>query len=83
MIRAAQGFTFAICMLASAQVGDDDFLDTEDGNMTLVGPLAASLDDFTRVVSFDFSPAFFRRRNLDADQRSVLLNGVLMNRMND
>ncbi len=83
LTRIAQCLIFAICIFASAQAGDDDFLITEDQDMTLVGPLSASLDDFTRTVSFDFSPVFFKRRNLEADQRWVLLNGVLMNKMND
>ena len=83
LIRIAQILIFSVCLIASAQTEEDVFLDKEDSTIHLAGPLTASLDDFSRTIAFDFSQAFFRRRSLGADQRTVLLNGVVMNKMDD
>lgn len=53
------------------------------GSNMIPGVLNASRDVFSRAVAYDFSQAYFRRRSLGPEQRSVLLNGVPMNKMND
>ncbi len=73
-------FIFFSC---SAQVEQDSYLDFDGESRSLAGVLNASRDVFSRTVAYDFSPAFFKRRSLAPDQRSVLLNGVLMNKLND
>lgn len=76
-------FMFVTSFLSSAQVESDIYLDDNDESRTVAGVLTANQDLFTRTTSFDFSQAFFKRRGLPSDQRSVMLNGVLMNKLND
>ncbi len=49
----------------------------------VTGILNASRDVFSRTVAYDFSQVFFKRRSLGSEHRSVLLNGVLMNGMDN
>ena len=72
-----------ICFSCSAQGEEESFLEIDGQSRSLAGMLNASRDLFSRTVAYDFSQAFFKRRSLDPDQRSVLLNGVLMNKLND
>ncbi len=60
----------------------DDELDSDaSGADNITGLLASSLDVFQRTAAFEFSQSFFRLRGLDSDNSSVLINGVLMNKL--
>ena len=84
--RLIQGLAWISCLMAVSQeqntVYEGEFDENMRSNM-VTGILDASRDVFTRTVAFDFSQVFFKRRSLGSEQRSVLLNGVPMNKMDD
>ena len=85
-LRFIQVLTWISCLTAVSQEQNTIYERELDENMEsnlVTGILDASRDAFTRAVSFDFSQVFFKRRSLGSEQRSVLLNGVPMNKMDD
>jgi hypothetical protein len=56
---------------------DDDSDDL--GSQDIAGLLQSSRDVFTSTAGFAFGPARFRIRGLDAENTSVLINGIRMN----
>ncbi len=52
----------------------------EESN-SISGLLVATKDVFLRTVAYEFSPTFFRPRNLGSENSSVLLNGIKMNKL--
>lgn len=85
-LRLIQGLAWISCLSAVSQEQDviyDKELEENIGSNMVTGVLDASRDVFSRTVAYDFSQAFFKRRSLGPEQRSVLLNGVLMNGMDN
>lgn len=85
-IRLIQGLAWISCLSAVSQeqnILHDKELEENMGSNMVTGVLDASRDVFSRTVAYDFSQVFFKRRSLGSEQRSVLLNGVLMNRMDN
>lgn len=63
-------------------LSEEDLNAHENGESnTISGVLIATKDVFLRTVAYEFSSTFFRPRNLDAENSSVLLNGVSLNKM--
>lgn len=60
---------------------NDFFADERDESNTISGLLNASKDIYFKTVAYEFSPTFFKPRNLGSENSSVLLNGVRMNKM--
>jgi hypothetical protein len=52
----------------------------EESN-SISGLLVATKDVFLRTVAYEFSPTFFRQRNLGSENSSILLNGMAMNKI--
>jgi len=48
---------------------------------SISGLLVASKDVFLKTVAYEFSPTFFRPRNLGLEYSNVMLNGVRMNKL--
>lgn len=60
---------------------DNDLYENEKGESNnITGLLVASKDVFLKTVAYEFSPTFFRPRNLGSEYTTVLLNGVNMNK---
>jgi len=63
-------------------LNEDDLVENEKGESNnLSGLLVASKDVFLRTVAYEFSPTFFKPRNLGSEFSQVLLNGNSMNKM--
>lgn len=62
-------------------LSDDELDGDQDGLGNISGLLSSSLDVFQRTAAFEFSASFFRVRGLDADNSSVLINGIEMNKL--
>ncbi len=61
---------------------DDDLYENEVGESnTITGLLIASKDIFLKTVAYEFSPTFFRPRNLGSEYATLLLNGVNMKKV--
>lgn len=85
-LRLIQGLAWLSCLTVAAQEPNIIYereIEENMGSNMVAGILDASRDVFSRAVAYDFSQVFFKRRNLGSEQRSVLLNGVLMNRMDN
>jgi len=85
-LRLIQGLAWISCLSAVSQEQNviyDKELEENMGSNMVTGVLDASRDVFSRTVAYDFSTVFFKRRSLGSEQRSVLLNGVLMNKMDN
>ena len=54
--------------------------ESEESN-SISGLLVATKDVFLRTVAYEFSPTFFRPRNLGSENSSILLNGITMNKI--
>lgn len=67
--------------LFTITLSDDELDDDQNGFGNISGLLASSLDVFQRTAAFEFSSSFFRIRGLDADNSSVLINGIEMNKL--
>ncbi len=84
--KLIQGLAWISCMSVASQgqsiIYEREYDENQGSNM-VTGVLDASRDVFSRTVAYDFSQVFFKRRSLGSEQRSVLLNGVLMNRMDN
>ncbi|NOQ91481.1 MAG: TonB-dependent receptor, partial [Flavobacteriaceae bacterium] len=62
-------------------LNDGDLLVNDKGESNSIsGLLVASKDVFLKTVAYEFSPTFFRPRNLGLEYSQVLLNGVTMNK---
>lgn len=60
----------------------DEELDDEEGSPEMIsGFLQSSQDLYFRRSSFDFSPVFYRPRGYQSNAATVLVNGVLMNKV--
>ena len=63
-------------------LNDEDLYDNErEESNSISGLLVATKDVFLRTVAYEFSPTFFRPRNLGSENSSVLLNGIPMNKL--
>ncbi len=63
-------------------LSEDELIENEKGESNIItGLLVASKDVFLRTVAYEFSPTFFKPRNLGSEYSSVLLNGVVMNKL--
>jgi hypothetical protein len=63
-------------------LSDNDLHENEKGESNnITGLLVASKDVFLKTVAYEFSPTFFRPRNLGSEYSTVLLNGVNMNKI--
>jgi carboxypeptidase-like protein len=61
---------------------DDDLYENEIGESnTISGLLIASKDVFFKTVAYEFSPTFFKPRNLGSEYMTVLLNGINMKKI--
>ncbi len=67
--------------LYTISLSDDELDDDTIGLGNISGLLQASPDVFQRTAAFDFSASFFRLRGLDADQSTILINGIEMNKV--
>jgi hypothetical protein len=62
----------------------DDLIDDDSGiTHSISGLLKASSDVFSRAAAYDFSATFFKPRGLDNSYRSLLINGIEMNKIYD
>lgn len=63
-------------------LNDEDLMVNDKGESNSIsGLLVASKDVFLKTVAYEFSPTFFRPRNLGLENSQVLLNGVTMNKL--
>ncbi len=63
-------------------LNEDELIENEKGESNIIaGLLVASKDVFLKTVAYEFSPTFFKPRNLGSEYSSVLLNGVNMNKL--
>ena len=63
-------------------LNDDELIENEKGESNIIaGLLVASKDVFLKTVAYEFSPTFFRPRNLGLEYSNVMLNGVRMNKL--
>jgi len=63
-------------------LNDEDLYENEKGESnSITGLLTASKDVFLKTVAYEFSPTFFKPRNLGSEYSEVLLNGVKMNKL--
>jgi len=64
------------------RLSDEDLLlDNKGESNTISGLLVASKEVFLKTAAYEFSPTFFRPRNLGLAYSQVLLNGVTMNKL--
>ncbi|MCF6223514.1 MAG: TonB-dependent receptor [Flavobacteriaceae bacterium] len=63
-------------------LNDEDLLVNDKGESNSIsGLLVATKDVFLKTVAYEFSPTFFRPRNLGSEYSKVLLNGVSLNKL--
>ncbi|MCD6543486.1 MAG: carboxypeptidase-like regulatory domain-containing protein [Flavobacteriaceae bacterium] len=63
-------------------LSDEDLYENEKGESnSITGLLTSSKDVFLKTVAYEFSPTFFKLRNLGSEYSEVLLNGVKMNKL--
>ncbi len=63
-------------------LSDEDLYENEKGESnSITGLLTSSKDVFLKTVAYEFSPTFFKPRNLGSEYSEVLLNGVKMNKL--
>ena len=55
------------------------FVEENDESNYVTGLLSSGKDLFNRTSSFEFSAAFFRPRNVNANYNRISLNGILIN----
>lgn len=64
------------------RLNDEDLYENEKGESnSITGLLSSSKDIFLKTVAYEFSPTFFKPRNLGSEYSEVLLNGVKMNKL--
>ncbi|MCF6296614.1 MAG: carboxypeptidase-like regulatory domain-containing protein [Flavobacteriaceae bacterium] len=63
-------------------LSEEELYEDEKGESnTISGILVSSKDVFLKTVAYEFSPTFFKPRNLGSEYSQVLLNGVKMNKL--
>ncbi len=63
-------------------LNESDLYENEKGESnSITGLLSSSKDVFLKTVAYEFSPTFFKPRNLGSEYSQVLLNGVIMNKL--
>ncbi len=63
-------------------LNEEDLYENEKGESnSITGLLTSSKDIFLKTVAYEFSPTFFKPRNLSSEYSEVLLNGVKMNKL--
>jgi len=63
-------------------LNEEELYENEKGESnTISGILVSSKDVFFKTVAYEFSPTFFKPRNLGSEYSQVLLNGVSMNKL--
>ena len=63
-------------------LNEDELIENEKGESNIIaGLLVASKDVFLKTVAYEFSPTFFKPRNLGSQYSTILLNGVSMNKL--
>ncbi len=68
--------------LSIISLSNDDLYENEKGESnSIAGLLSATKDVFLKTVAYEFSPTFFKPRNLGSEHAEVLLNGVKMNKL--
>ncbi len=65
------------------QINSKEYIENHLEPRYMSGLLNASMDVFTRTITYDFGSVFYRNRSLDSQQRTVLLNNVSMNKFYD
>lgn len=64
------------------RLNDEDLYENEKGESnSITGLLSSSKDIFLKTVAYEYSPTFFKPRNLGSEYSEVLLNGVKMNKL--
>lgn len=72
-------FDTSIISLSEDELSEDE----KGGSENVSGLLQSSKDAFMRAAAFNFGQARFRVRGFDSGYGQLLLNGILMNKMND
>ena len=63
-------------------LSEEDLHEDDNGETNIIsGLLVSSKDVFLKTVAYEFSPTFFKPRNLGSEYSKVLLNGVSMNKI--
>ena len=63
-------------------LNEEDLYENEKSESnSITGLLTSSKDIFLKTVAYEFSPTFFKPRNLGSEYSEVLLNGVKMNKL--
>lgn len=69
--------------LSLITITDNDLGDDNSGSESTAGLLQASKDVFQQAAAYNFGQARFRVRGIDNEYSTILINGVLMNRLSD
>ncbi len=64
-------------------ITDNDLSDDNSGSESTAGLLQASKDVFQQAAAYNFGQARFSVRGIDNEYSTILINGVLMNRVSD
>ncbi len=64
-------------------ITDNDLGDDNSGSESTAGLLQASKDVFQQAAAYNFGQARFSVRGIDNEYSTILINGVLMNRVSD
>lgn len=64
-------------------ITDNDLSDDNSGSESTAGLLQSSRDVFLQAAAYNFGQARFSVRGIDNEYSSILINGVLMNRLSD
>lgn len=64
-------------------ITDNDLGDDNSGSENTAGLLQATRDVFNQAAAYNFGQARFSVRGIDNEYSTILVNGVLMNRMSD
>ena len=64
-------------------ITDNDLGDDNSGSESTAGLLQASKDVFQQAAAYNFGQARFSVRGIDNEYSTILINGVLMNRLSD
>ncbi len=64
-------------------ITDTDLNDDNSGSESTAGLLQSTKDVFLQVAAYNFGQARFSVRGIDNEYSSILINGILMNRISD
>ena len=64
-------------------ITDNDLSDTNSGSESTASLLQASRDVFLQTAAFNFGQARFSVRGIDNENSTVMINGIVMNRLSD